>query len=87
VARDFQSARARQCEHPLRRLAPANFLNGLRIFKRAIWHKQIYVAHVFDHAFRSIPYIQQQKNAVRVLTNPLHLRAFELRASCAVQQS
>lgn len=56
--------------HALRRLAPANFLNELRIFKRAIWHKQIYLAHIFDHTFRSISYIQQQKNAVRVLTNP-----------------
>src|SRR5262249_19613204 len=32
--------------HPYRRLAPATFLRDLRLFKRAIWHKQIYLAHV-----------------------------------------
>jgi hypothetical protein len=56
--------------HPLRRLAPANFLSELRIFKRAIWHKQIYLAHVFDHEFRSPQYIQRHRKGVSVLTNP-----------------
>jgi hypothetical protein len=56
--------------HPLRRLGRANFLNELRIFKRAIWHKQIYIAHAFDHRFRSVEFIEAQRNEVRVLTNP-----------------
>lgn len=56
--------------HPMRRLAPANFLTELRIFKRAIWHKQIYLAHVFDHERRSVAYIQANRKDVRVLTNP-----------------
>jgi hypothetical protein len=56
--------------HPMRRCAPANFLNELRLFKRAIWHKQIYITHVFDHPVRSVDYINRQRNPVRVLTNP-----------------
>jgi hypothetical protein len=56
--------------HSARRIAPANFLNELRIFKRAIWHKQIYLAHIFDHEYRSVPFIEQQRKDVRVLTNP-----------------
>ena len=56
--------------HPLRRLGRANFLNELRLFKRAIWHKQIYIAHVFDHPFRSVAHIEAQRNEARVLTNP-----------------
>jgi hypothetical protein len=56
--------------HPMRRLAPANFLTELRIFKRAIWHKQIYLAHVFDHERRSIAFIEASRKDVRVLTNP-----------------
>lgn len=56
--------------HPLRRLGRANFLKELRIFKRAIWHKQIYIGHIFDHSFRSVAYIEAQRNEARVLTNP-----------------
>jgi hypothetical protein len=56
--------------HPMRRLGRANFLSELRLFKRAIWHKQIYIAHVFDHPFRSVGYIAAQRNEARVLTNP-----------------
>ena len=56
--------------HPMRRLGRANFLSELRLFKRAIWHKQIYIAHVFDHPFRSVAYIESQRNEARVLTNP-----------------
>jgi hypothetical protein len=56
--------------HPMRRLGRANFLNELRLFKRAIWHKQIYIAHVFDHPSRSVAYIEAQRNEARVLTNP-----------------
>jgi hypothetical protein len=57
-------------EHPHRRLAPANFLSELRIFKRAIWHRQIYLAHVFDHESRSLEHIQRKRTAAAVLTNP-----------------
>jgi hypothetical protein len=56
--------------HPHRRLAPANFLTELRIFKRAIWHKQIYCAHVFDHEYRSLKYIAERRSRAAVLTNP-----------------
>jgi hypothetical protein len=56
--------------HPMRRLCRANFLNELRLFKRAIWHKQIYIGHVFDHPFRSVEHIEAQRNEARVLTNP-----------------
>ena len=56
--------------HPMRRLGRANFLNELRIFKRAIWHKQIYLAHTFDHPFRSVAHIEAQRTETRVLTNP-----------------
>jgi hypothetical protein len=56
--------------HSNRRLAPANFLSQLRIFKRAIWHKQIYLAHVFDHEWRSLAYIEGNRKGVSVLTNP-----------------
>lgn len=53
-----------------RRIASANFLNELRIFKRAIWHKQIYLGHIFDHEFRSVDYIARHRKNVNVLTNP-----------------
>jgi hypothetical protein len=56
--------------HPHRRLGVANFLNELRIFKRAIWHKQIYLAHIFDHEYRSIEYVRRRRTTVSVLTNP-----------------
>lgn len=56
--------------HPQRRLACANFLSELRIFKRAVWHKQIYLAHVFDHHRRSIEHIKARGNEVQVLINP-----------------
>jgi hypothetical protein len=56
--------------HPMRRLGRANFLNELRIFKRAIWHKQIYIAHAFDHPFRSVAHVEAQRTGARVLTNP-----------------
>jgi hypothetical protein len=56
--------------HPARRLAPANFLRESRIFKRAIWHKQIYLAHIFDHEFRTVEYIGLRRKGVAVLTNP-----------------
>lgn len=56
--------------HPMRRIAPANFLNELRIFKRATWHKQIYLAHIFDHERRSIAFVEANRKGVRVVTNP-----------------
>jgi hypothetical protein len=56
--------------HPLRRLARANFLNELRLFKRAIWHKQIYLCHVFDHERRSIAYLGSRGKGAQVLSNP-----------------
>jgi len=56
--------------HPERRIAPANFLTESRLFKRPIWHRQIYLAHVFDHEFRSIEYVRSQRKAVAVLSNP-----------------
>jgi hypothetical protein len=56
--------------HPYRRLARANFLNELRIFKRAVWHKQIYLAHVFDHERRSIAYVESRRKKPLVLNNP-----------------
>ena len=56
--------------HPMRRIAPANFLSELRILKRAIWHKQIYLAHVFDHEYRSAAYIQRNRKGTNVLSNP-----------------
>jgi hypothetical protein len=56
--------------HQHRRLAPANFLRERRIFKRPMWPRQVYLAHIFDHEFRSIPYIQSRRKGVFVLTNP-----------------
>ena len=56
--------------HPMRRLARANFLNELRIFKRAIWHKQIFLGHIFDNESRSIAYIEANREGIRVLDNP-----------------
>jgi hypothetical protein len=55
---------------PHRRLALANFLTELRIFKRAVWHRQIYLAHIFDHEFRSLEYVRKRRTEVAVLTNP-----------------
>jgi hypothetical protein len=57
-------------ETPYRKLAVANLLGEHRIFKHAIWHRQIYLAHIFDHEKRSIDYIRANRTASVVLSNP-----------------
>jgi hypothetical protein len=54
----------------LRKIAVMNFLSKLRIFKNAVWHGQLYYAHIFDHEFRSLQYLEARRSEVRVLTNP-----------------
>jgi hypothetical protein len=54
----------------LRKISPMNFLSKWRIFKNAIWHDQVYYAHIFDHEFRSLHYIEARRSRVQVLTNP-----------------
>ena len=55
----------------LRKIAPMNFLSKWRIFKNAIWHGQIYFAHIFDHEFRSLEYVKAQRaGLVHALSNP-----------------
>ncbi|MET3908985.1 hypothetical protein ABID59_003331 [Bradyrhizobium sp. S3.3.6] len=53
-----------------RKIAPMNFLSKWRIFKNAIWHNCVYYAHVFDHKFRSLPYVEAHRTKSAVLTNP-----------------
>jgi hypothetical protein len=57
-------------ENDLRKIAVMNFLSKWRIFKNAIWHGQLYYAHIFDHEFRSLEYISSRRSERRVLTNP-----------------
>ncbi len=52
----------------LRRITPYNFLRKRRIFTRALWVDQIFVAHVLDHAARSGS--AKPKANMRVLDNP-----------------
>ncbi len=57
-------------ETPYRKIAPANLLSRHRIFKHAIWHHQIFMAHVFDHPRRSIENVRAARTHITVLTNP-----------------
>jgi hypothetical protein len=55
----------------LRKITVMNFLSKWRIFKNAIWHGQIYYAHIFDHEFRSLEYVRAKRaGLVYALTNP-----------------
>jgi hypothetical protein len=54
----------------LRKISPMNFLSKWRIFKNAVWHGQVYYAHVFDHEFRSLQYVEAHRGEVVVLSNP-----------------
>lgn len=40
-------------EHPLRKIAPFNFLRSRRIFKNTQWIDRMFAAQIHDHAFRS----------------------------------
>ena len=60
-------------ETSLRKITIMNFLSKLRIFKNAIWHEQIYYAHIFDHEYRSISFIKNRRKTKAILTNP-HLQ-------------
>lgn len=54
-----------------RKIAVANCLPNLRIFKTPLWLRQIYITHIFDHRHRSIDFIQENnKGAIGILTNP-----------------
>ncbi len=53
-----------------RQIAIANCLDRLRIFKNAIWLKQVYLAHIFDHEHRSIEFVKANRNSEGILTNP-----------------
>ena len=57
-------------KHALRKIAPINFLPKYRIFKNALWHAQIYYAHIFDHEFRTVAYNTAKRPDIAVLTNP-----------------
>ncbi|MBR0875132.1 hypothetical protein JQ633_32565 [Bradyrhizobium tropiciagri] len=56
--------------HDLRKIAPVNFLPKYRIFKNALWHGQIYYAHILDHEFRGVAYNTTKRPKIAVLTNP-----------------
>jgi hypothetical protein len=47
-----------------------NFLPKFRIFKNALWHGQIYYAHIFDHEFRTPAYNKAKRPEIVVLNNP-----------------
>ncbi|MEO8174667.1 MAG: hypothetical protein ABI581_16345 [Sediminibacterium sp.] len=53
-----------------RKVASANCLANLRIFKQPVWLNQIYLTHIFDHEFRSIEFIKANKKGLVVLGNP-----------------
>jgi len=52
--------------HPLRKLSRYNFLGNERIFKRARWIDCMFIAHMFDHPFRTA---QLGQRGGRVLDN------------------
>lgn len=53
-----------------RKLVPMNFLSRLRIFKHAVWHGQMFYAHVLDHEHRSVAYNKARRTTPTVLSNP-----------------
>jgi len=57
-------------KHVLRKIAIMNFLPKFRIFKNALWHGQIYYAHIFDHEFRTPAYNKAKRPEIVVLNNP-----------------
>jgi hypothetical protein len=48
-----------------RKITKFNFLRQRRVFQRATWIDHMYIAHVFDHAFRT-----PQRRQRAVLDNP-----------------
>lgn len=54
----------------MRKVSPMNFLAKRRIFKHAIWHDQVYFAHIFDHPWRAIENVARRRKVINVLTNP-----------------
>ena len=55
-------------EPHLRRITPYNFLRKNRIFTRARWVDQIFIAHILDHQSRTVA--AAPTTATRVLDNP-----------------
>ncbi len=55
-------------EPHLRRITPYNFLRKRRIFTRALWVDQVFVAHILDHPARSVA--AEPATRTRVLDNP-----------------
>ena len=53
-----------------RKITPVNFLSRLRVFKHAVWHEQMYYAHILDHEHRSVMFNRKRRGAVVVLSNP-----------------
>jgi hypothetical protein len=51
--------------HADRKIAKFNLLRQRRIFQRATWLDHMYIAHIFDHAFR-----MRERNQKAVLDNP-----------------
>lgn len=54
----------------LRKISLVNFLSKHRIFKNAIWHGQIFYAHILDHEFRTPSYNEARRQEIAVLSNP-----------------
>jgi hypothetical protein len=57
-------------KHAQRKIAIMNFLPKFRIFKNALWHGQVFYAHVFDHEFRTLAYNRARRPEAVVLNNP-----------------
>jgi hypothetical protein len=53
-----------------RKIAIANCLDRLRVFKNGVWLKQVYLTHIFDHEHRSIEFVTANRKSKAILTNP-----------------
>lgn len=57
--------------HDNRKIAAMNCLSQSRIFKNAVWHKQLFYAHILDHEYRTVGFNQKRRGSkVFFLTNP-----------------
>jgi len=54
----------------LRKIAVANCLANLRLFKTPVWLRQVYLTHIFDHQHRSIAFIRSKNKKTVILNNP-----------------
>jgi hypothetical protein len=57
--------------HETRKIAIMNCLSQSRMFKNAVWHRQLFYAHILDHEYRTVVFNQKVRGSkILFLPNP-----------------